>query len=102
MRSRNCWEVMNCGRQPGGGGVESLGLCPAATEARLDGLNQGKNGGRVCWGVPDTHCIERLSAKFDQCLRCPFFQRVEREEDRHFVVMREILQRLGSGTRPIG
>lgn len=94
IRRRNCWEVMKCGREPGGPRVEGLGVCPAATETRLDGVNHGENGGRACWAVPNTHCIESLTAKFSQCLECPFFVRVEREEGRDFVVMRGVLRRL--------
>jgi hypothetical protein len=94
MHKRNCWEVMKCGREPGGSRAESLGVCPAATEMRLDGVNHGENGGRACWGVPNTHCVGSLTAKFSQCLECPFFLRVEREENRGFVVMGEILRRL--------
>ena len=95
----NCWEVMMCGREPGGARVDVSGVCPAAAEKRLDGVNHGKNGGRACWGVPDTHCLESLSQKFGRCLDCPFFQQVEQEEDRHFVVMKRILQRLGTPAR---
>ncbi len=101
MRRANCWEIMGCGRDPGGGRTEQEGVCPAAAESRLDTVNRGLNGGRACWGVPGTGCVERMgsvprsgSQKFTRCLECPFFQQVEREEGRNFQVMRVILERL--------
>jgi hypothetical protein len=45
----NCWQVKKCGREPGGGNEAQLGVCPAATETALQGVNGGKNGGRACW-----------------------------------------------------
>jgi hypothetical protein len=52
----NCWEFKKCGRQPGGENIEKLGLCPATTEARLDGVHNGNNAGRACWVVSGTLC----------------------------------------------
>ena len=40
-RKLNCWEFKNCGRQPEGFNVESMGLCPATTEEKLDGAHDG-------------------------------------------------------------
>lgn len=42
MSKQNCWEANECGRQPGGVKVASLGVCPAASDTRLDGLNGGQ------------------------------------------------------------
>ncbi|GBD98556.1 hypothetical protein BMS3Abin07_00576 [bacterium BMS3Abin07] len=53
---RNCWEFKGCGREPGGKNAEGLGVCPAATYERLDGIHRGKNGGRVCWIIAGTMC----------------------------------------------
>jgi hypothetical protein len=55
VKKSNCWEVIRCGREPGGANENNLGVCPVSTEARLDGVNHGKNGGRACWGVPRSH-----------------------------------------------
>jgi hypothetical protein len=38
--------------------------------------------------------VGKASSGFTRCLDCPFFQLVEREEGRHFEVMRAILARL--------
>ncbi|HEX7481344.1 MAG TPA: hypothetical protein VF331_26310 [Polyangiales bacterium] len=52
----NCWEFKHCGREPGGKAEGALGECPAACAHELDGINHGRNGGRVCWGVAGTLC----------------------------------------------
>lgn len=93
---RNCWEERNCGREPGGENAAALGVCPAATESRLDGCNHGFNGGRACWAVPNTDCAKTfdMGEKFAQCLDCAFFRRVDEEEGRAFLVMRELLKKL--------
>ena len=97
MRNKlNCWEYMECGREPGGEATVEEGVCPAALEARLDGVNSGQCGGRACWGVPDTYCMESLTAKFTRCLDCPFFQLVEREQASAFTVMGKIVERLST------
>ena len=85
LRGRaNCWEVRQCQREPGGEGARLFGPCQAATDAIFDGLNGGRNGGRICWAVPGTPCgLETLGArvpKFISCLGCDFFRRVYREE----------------------
>jgi hypothetical protein len=48
MKKLNCREIKKCGREPGGAKVKGLGICPASTEERLDGIYRGKNGGRAC------------------------------------------------------
>ncbi len=81
---QNCWEVLSCGREPGGATVGELGVCPAATDASVDGVNGGRYGGRVCWTIAGTFCggsIQGTSAKKRlTCLHCEFFDRVQREE----------------------
>ncbi len=52
----NCWEYMKCGREPGGEKADELGICPAAADSSFDGLNRGKNAGRICWAVAGTFC----------------------------------------------
>jgi hypothetical protein len=78
-RKLNCWEFKKCGRGPGNEPV-----CPAATDARADGINGGDNGGRVCWVIAGTLCGGRqqgaFAVKIDTCLRCDFCQMVLGEE----------------------
>lgn len=45
---KNCWEVLQCGLEPGGAQEKELGVCPAASDSRLDGTNQGLNAERIC------------------------------------------------------
>ncbi len=81
---KNCWEFKKCGREPGGAHSHELGVCPAATETRLDGVHHGKNGGRACWVVAGTMCRGEVRGKFAQtfetCLICDFHNKVKREE----------------------
>ncbi len=91
---QNCWEYTHCGREPGGARVDALGICPAALETRLDGANQGRNGGRACWAVDDTACYETIGAKFTECLHCNFLLQVQDEERRDFQLMGELRRRL--------
>ncbi len=85
MAKRNCWEEMNCGRQEGGAKVSELGVCPVSTEARTNGVNGGKNGGRVCWAVVGTLCKGEVQGsfaeKFANCVTCDFYQKVLQEEE---------------------
>ena len=51
MSKQNCWEFKKCGREPGGVKTAELGVCPAATTEKANGLNSGRNGGRACWAI---------------------------------------------------
>ena len=80
----NCWEILKCGREPGGSQVQALGVCPAALEMGANGLNSGLNGGRICWAVSGTFCGRQAEGseaiRFISCLGCDFFARVLKEE----------------------
>ncbi len=52
----NCWQVKKCGREPGGAEEAQLGTCPATAETAVNGINNGKNGGRSCWAIAGTLC----------------------------------------------
>lgn len=84
MEKLNCWEHTKCGREPGGNGVEELGVCPCASEDSFDGMNGGKNGGRVCWAIAGTMCGGKVQGSFAEkrgtCVECDFFRRVQQEE----------------------
>lgn len=84
MSVTNCWEFMKCGREPEGEKADELGICPAATEVRLEGINKGKNGGRACWLIEGTTCDDKLQgafmAKFKDCIFCDFYKMVMEEE----------------------
>jgi hypothetical protein len=83
-RPRNCWEVMRCGREPGGSKAHELGICPAAIDVSFDGINGGRNGGRFCWAISGSLCEGTRQGTFAQklpgCLLCRFLQTVRREQ----------------------
>ena len=80
----NCWEVMKCGREENGAKAAELGVCPAASDKEADGLNRGRNGGRICWSIAGTLCGgTRQGAnvqKESTCLTCAFYSWVQAEE----------------------
>ncbi len=85
MLKQNCWEITKCGREPGGSKTAELEICPAALDASCDGINSGKNAGRICWAVAGTFCEGKVQGSFAQkrasCLGCDVFQRIKAEED---------------------
>ena len=81
-RRLNCWEYRMCGREQGGMMSDTLGVCPAATALKLDGLNGGKAAGRACWMVTDTagrDCGFGGTGS-PNCHECEFYRRVMSEE----------------------
>ena len=95
---KNCWEFKKCGREPGGNKVSELGMCEAAVKEVADGLNGGKNGGRVCWAISGTLCggtVQGLFAsKVTSCLDCDFFKKVLEEEGPQLERLSNILRKL--------
>lgn len=83
-RVLNCWEFKKCGREPGGRYSHDLGVCPATTATRLDGLHGGTNGGRACWFVVGTLCNGEVQGtyarKYKSCIYCDFYKKVKEEE----------------------
>ncbi len=88
LARKNCWEVMKCGRQPGGKKVGELGVCPASINSESDCFNGGKNAGRYCWAITGTLCHGKVrgtyAEKFGNCLKCKFLNQVSEEEGRYF------------------
>jgi len=84
----NCWEFMDCEREPGGSKVKELGVCVAATETRLNGIHGGINGGRACWAIAGTLCDGKVQGTFaqkiDDCMDCDFYQLVYEENKEDF------------------
>ncbi len=92
---KNCWEYMECGREPDGRHAGDQGVCPAAIEQRLDGINSGKNAGRICWLVAGTFCHGEtqgtFARKFFNCNLCSFFQQVSKDEGANLILETEYL-----------
>jgi eukaryotic-like serine/threonine-protein kinase len=81
----NCWQYKKCGRQIGGENAKNLGVCPAAIEKRVDGINGGEYGGRCCWAVEggilcDGQSEDLFALKLIGCIQCNFFTLVKKEE----------------------
>jgi len=83
----NCWEVKQCGRQPGGAKVAELGVCPAPLSS-LVAVNRGRNGGRICWAIAGTLCGGKVQGSFAQklvnCAKCEFYLTVRADEGAAF------------------
>ncbi|MDF1562814.1 MAG: hypothetical protein P1V51_07210 [Deltaproteobacteria bacterium] len=87
-RPLNCWDIRQCGREIGGERAARLGVCPAAMETRLNGINRGRNAGRACWAVAGTFCGSESTGQPgpDQgCEKCEVYSRVQAEEAHRFV-----------------
>ncbi|MCI5207474.1 MAG: hypothetical protein D3910_01480 [Candidatus Electrothrix sp. ATG2] len=78
----NCWEVKDCGREPHGKNVHQEGICPVSVDFRVNGIHNGKNGGRCCWvfspkaGKYDDTVLSCLE-KARKCSECDFYKLVK-------------------------
>jgi hypothetical protein len=90
----NCWEYMECGREPAGKNADELGICPVTVAVIFDGINNGTCAGRICWHVAGTLCRGEVqgtfAAKIRDCVNCPFFQEVARQEGKSLVFTKDI------------
>lgn len=96
---KNCWQYMECGREPGGENASTLGVCPAAAEEKLDGVHGGVNAGRACWVIAGTFCNCELPGVFTDknasCAECEFYKLVRQQEYPEFISsarLQEMLQ----------
>jgi hypothetical protein len=95
---KNCWEVKECGREPGGEKVRELGICPVTMALKLDGVHGGKAAGRACWVVAGTLCGGQVQGtfamKFENCESCDFYEAVRQEEFPSFQYSSTLLAKL--------
>ncbi len=91
MKKQNCWEYLKCGREPKGPNALTMGICPASLPGNGDGVNKGKNRGRICWAVTGTLCDGEVQGTFakkqDTCFNCAFFSKVRKEERENFCLV---------------
>ena len=80
--------------------LSELGVCPAATETRVNGVHGGKNAGRACWAIAGTLCGGKVqgtfAAKLGACTACEVYRAVIAEE-RDFLLPSRILSLLEAG-----
>lgn len=104
MSKLNCWEFKNCGREEGGENTDEFGVCPAATESRLNGINNGRNGGRSCWVIAGTLCdswVQGTAAdKLTMCRECEFYKSVDRVAEQ-LVTLDELICRFKKHKDPV-
>ncbi len=85
MLRENCWEFKKCGREPGGENVAEFGVCPTCIETKQDGVNEGRNAGRICWVIAGTFCAGKVQGTFaekvDDCRECDFFMKIIAESN---------------------
>ena len=93
---KNCWEFKRCGREAGGENAYAMGVCPASTNAKLDGVHNGQNAGRACWVIAGTMCkgqVEGIFAqKYNDCRICDFYRKVEEEEGKDFLITVDLIR----------
>ncbi len=91
MKKSNCWELKNCGREPGGAKVAEMGVCVAASNVDFNGINSGINGGRYCWAVAGTLCGGKTQGTFAEkekaCTKCDVMKLIKSEEGNNFVLL---------------
>jgi len=60
-------------------------VCPAAVDTSFDGINRGKNAGRICWAVAGTCCGGKVQGTFAEkrrsCTTCDFYIQVQEQEE---------------------
>lgn len=98
MEMLNCWEFNKCERTPHGLHAEEFGVCPAATEKKLNGVHGGVNAGRACWVVAGTLCGGQVQGtfakKYATCEQCDFHQLVREQEGPHYRLGMALLNKL--------
>ncbi|WP_417915331.1 two-CW domain-containing protein [Candidatus Electronema sp. JM] len=100
MAKQNCWEVKQCGRQPGGVHAKRDGICPASTLSAVNGTNSGLNGGRACWALTGTmsgpaDMVQGTFARdLTSCYACKFYEQVLCEEQDKFEGTAQIVRKL--------
>lgn len=88
---QNCWEIKKCGREKGGAKAGEFGVCPVFDRESANGINGGKNGGRICWAISHTYCDGKkqgdLAEKQVVCVKCEVFKKVQDEEGDNFYLI---------------
>jgi hypothetical protein len=83
-KKKNCWEILKCGCSPDDVEPSGDNLCPVIIASAMDGVNDGKMAGRICWAIAGTKCYGDVQKSFEEkeflCLDCRVFKKVLKEE----------------------
>jgi hypothetical protein len=94
---KNCWEFKG-NRQRRKVCKEGCSQCLVPQMANYDGINGGKNGGRICWLIIGTLCDKNVqltfSHKLNTCIKCDFYKSVKQEEGKHLCLPIDIIQNI--------
>ena len=78
MSKLNCWEYHQGCDNPD---------CPSKKAERFDGINCGKNGGRICWYANYLASGgKKRGEQVKKCSECKYFNVVEKEEGSKFTL----------------
>ncbi|MCK5613344.1 hypothetical protein KAR91_66355 [Candidatus Pacearchaeota archaeon] len=90
MSKQNCWEFMNCGKEPEGSKSTYIGVCPVSIKSPMNGINDGKNAGRICWRVAGSlsgnNAMALCDVNVENCLKCEFYNHVRQQEIQSFTL----------------
>ena len=68
-----------------------MGL-PVTVDSDSDSINNGNNTGSYCWTVAGTYCNDikqgTFAKKLKSCMSCEFYQLVQNEEGRRFIIVK--------------
>ena len=91
----NCWEYKYLKDT---NSEDECSICSAFLEIKMNGINKGFNGGRCCWliaGIINSSNYGRItSKKFANCMKCPFYKLVQKEEGVDFKSAKQIYEYL--------
>jgi hypothetical protein len=80
---KNCWEFKGCGQERRGRDNSHV-KCPVPETITSNGVNGGKNAGRICWLIAHTMCKGETETTFEEmmkiCGECDFYKLVKEEE----------------------
>jgi hypothetical protein len=92
---KNCWEFKVCGQERTGRNNSHV-KCPVPEMTTSNGINGGKNAGRICWLVSHTMCKGETDTTFEEmikiCGECDFYKLVKEEEGEELVLSLDMLR----------
>ncbi|MEJ2697941.1 MAG: hypothetical protein P8013_15010 [Candidatus Sulfobium sp.] len=101
---QNCWEFNGCGKQRKGR-KDSIFNCPVPGMTTANGINGGKNAGRVCWLIANTLCKGENATTFEDmiktCTECEFYKLVMEEEGKELILSIDMLREAYKKTKAL-